>query len=108
MDDTTVLVGGEEGLKNVSRIVEIFSGATGMSVNSEKSKLLEVGSWVGGELGKKYGWQVVEQIKICGVLYRGAAQGAREANSKRVVQRVLLRLGGIRTSGLTIQQSHCS
>lgn len=48
VDDTTILVNGEVGLPNVGRVIEMFGAATGMRVNGAKSRLLEVGSWVGG------------------------------------------------------------
>lgn len=65
VDDTTVLVGEETGLGNVGHIIEVFGAATGMRVNGVKSKLLEVGTL------EAQGWNVVDRIKICGVVYMG-------------------------------------
>lgn len=104
VDDTTVLLNGIEDLRKVGRVIEIFGNATGMRVNKQKSRLLEVGAWVGGTLGEEFGWITVDRLKICGILFLADAQESRRVNSEMVMDRVLSRLRSLRAGDVTLHQ----
>lgn len=105
VDDTTVLVMGEEDLRRDGGVIQIFVDAMGMRVNLMNSRLLEVRNWIGGSLGKGLGWTVVDRIRVCGVWYMAEMQECRRENSELVMSRVLGRLRSLRARDVPLQQS---